>query len=66
LSTGDQIAHEQSLVHCPNRHLNFGRPAAVAAILRDRVQWIELEAVAADPSAPPLLRALALLGQPEE
>ncbi len=51
---------------CLNRQLNFGRPAAVAEFLRERVQWIELEAAAADPSAPPLLKALALLVQPEE
>jgi predicted transposase YdaD len=61
-----QIEHWRILVLCPNRHLNFGRPAAVAEFLRERVQWIELEAVAADPSAAPLLRALALLVQPEE
>jgi hypothetical protein len=42
------------------------RPAAVAEFLRERVQWIELEAASADPSAPPLLRALALLVQPEQ
>ena len=61
-----QIEHWRVVVLCPDRHLNFGRPAAVAEFLRERVQWIELEAVAADPSAPPLLRALALLVQPEE
>lgn len=32
----------------------------------DGVQWIELEPAAADPTASPLLRALALLVQPEE
>ncbi|MFM7393413.1 MAG: DUF2887 domain-containing protein [Cyanobium sp.] len=61
-----QIEHWQVVVLCPNRQLNFGRPAAVAEFLRERVQWIELEAAAADPSAPPLLKALALLVQPEE
>ncbi|MFM7548987.1 MAG: DUF2887 domain-containing protein [Cyanobacteriota bacterium] len=61
-----QIEHWRVVVLCPNRQLNFGRPAAVAEFLRERVQWIELEAVAADPSEPPLLKALALLVQPEE
>lgn len=61
-----QIEHWRVVVLCPNRQLNFGRPAAVAEFLRERVQWIELEAAAADPSAPPLLRALALLVLPEE
>jgi predicted transposase YdaD len=61
-----QIEHWRVVVLCPNRRLNFGRPAAVAEFLRERVQWIELEAAATDPTAPPLLRALALLVQPEE
>ncbi|MFM9104950.1 MAG: DUF2887 domain-containing protein, partial [Cyanobium sp.] len=61
-----QIEHWRVVVLCPNRRLNFGRPAAVAEFLRERVQWIELEAAATDPSAPPLLRALALLVLPEE
>ena len=61
-----QIEHWRVVVLCPNRQLNFGRPAAVAEFLRERVRWIELEAVAADQSAPPLLRTLALLVQPEE
>lgn len=60
-----QIEHWRAVVLCPNRQLNFGRPAAVAEFLRERVQWIELEAAATDPSAPPLLRALVLLVQPE-
>ena len=62
----EQIEHWQVVVLCPNRRLNFGRPAAVAEFLRERVQWIELEAAASDPTAPPLLRALALLVQPEQ
>jgi predicted transposase YdaD len=37
----------------------------VAEFLRERVQWIELEPAATDPTAAPLLRALALLVQPE-
>jgi predicted transposase YdaD len=60
-----QIEHWRVVVLCPNRRLNFGRAAAVAEFLRERVQWIELEPAAADPGAPPLLRALALLVQPE-
>ena len=60
-----QIEHWRVVVLCPNRRLNFGRPAAVAEFLRERVQWIELEPAATDPTAPPLLRALALLVQPE-
>ena len=62
----EQIEHWQVVVLCPNRRLNFGRPAAVAEFLRERVRWIELEAAANDPTAPPLLRALALLVQPEQ
>jgi len=61
-----QIEHWRVVVLCPNRKLNFGRPLAVAEFLRERVQWIELEPAATDPTAPPLLRALALLVQPEE
>ena len=34
--------------------------------MRERVHWIELEPAATDPTATPLLRALALLVQPEE
>lgn len=37
----------------------------MAEFLRERVQWIELEPAATDPTAAPLLRALALLVQPE-
>ena len=62
----EQIEHWQVVVLCPNRRLNFGRPAAVAEFLRERVRWIELESAANDPTAPPLLRALALLVQPEQ
>jgi predicted transposase YdaD len=54
------------VVICPHRGLNFGRPTAVAEFVRERVHWVELEPAAQDPSAPPLLRALALLVQPEE
>lgn len=53
------------VVLCPRRDLNFGRPAAVAEFLQERVHWIELRVAAADPGAPPLLRALALLVQPD-
>ena len=54
------------VVICPHRRLNFGSPAAVAEFVRERVHWLELEPAASDPAAPPLLRALALLVQPEE
>ena len=60
------IDHWRVVVICPHRNLNFGRPQAVAEFLRERVHWIELQPAAADPTAPPLLRALALLVQPEE
>jgi predicted transposase YdaD len=54
------------VVICPHRRLNFGRPTAVAEFVRERVHWVELELAAKDPATPPLLRALALLVQPEE
>ena len=60
------IDHWRVVVICPHRNLNFGRPQAVAEFVRERVHWIELQPAAADPTAPPLLRALALLVQPEE
>lgn len=60
------IDHWRVVVICPHRRLNFGRPQAVAEFVRERLHWIELEAAAADPSAPPLLRALALLVEPED
>jgi predicted transposase YdaD len=37
----------------------------VAEFVRERVHWVELEPAATDPAAPLLLRALALLVQPE-
>jgi hypothetical protein len=46
--------------------LNFGGVTAVAEFVRERVHWLELESAANDPTAPPLLRAMALLVQPEE
>ena len=60
------IDHWRVVVICPHRNLNFGRPQAVAEFVRERVHWIELQPAAADPTAQPLLRALALLVQPEE
>lgn len=60
------IHYWRVVVICPHRRLNFGRPPAVAEFLRERVHWIELEAAAADPHSPALLRALALLVEPEE
>lgn len=59
------IEHWRVVVICPHRRLNFGSGTAVAEFLRERVQWLELEPAAKDPSAPALLRALALLVQPE-
>jgi len=60
------IDHWRVVVICPQRRLNFGGELAVAEFLRERVHWIELESAAADPAAPPMLRALALLVEPEE
>ena len=59
------IEHWRVVVICPHQRLNFGSPTAVAEFVRERVHWLELEPAAHDPSAPPLLRALALLVQPE-
>ncbi|MFM8604683.1 MAG: DUF2887 domain-containing protein [Cyanobium sp.] len=61
-----EMEHWRVVVLCPRQDMNFGRPAAVAEFLRERVHWIELQPATADPHAPPLLRALALLVQPEE
>lgn len=61
-----EIEHWRVVVICPHRRLNFGRSTAVAEFVRERVHWVELEPAAKDPAAPPLLRALALLVQPEE
>ena len=61
-----EIEHWRVVVICPHRRLNFGRPTAVAEFVRERVHWVELELAAKDASAPPLLRAMALLVQPEE
>jgi len=60
------VDHWRVVVICPHRRLNFGRELAVVEFVRERVHWIELEAAAAEPDAPPLLRALALLVEPEE
>jgi predicted transposase YdaD len=61
-----EIEHWRVVVICPHRRLNFGRPTAVAEFVRERVHWVELELAAKDPATPPVLRALALLVQPEE
>ena len=66
LQQASSIDHWRVVVICPHRSLNFGRPQAVAEFVRERVHWIELEPAATDPTASPLLRALALLVQPEE
>ncbi len=60
------IKHWRVVVICPQRRLNFGGVQAVAEFVRERVHWIELQPAATNPAAPPLLRALALLVQPEE
>jgi hypothetical protein len=64
LQQASNTDHWRVVVICPHRRLNFGRPQAVAEFVRERVHWIELEPAATDPTAPPLLRALALLVQP--
>jgi len=61
----EAIEHWRVVVICPHRRLNFGSPTPVAEFLAARVHWVELEAVATNPEASPLLRALALLVQPE-
>jgi predicted transposase/invertase (TIGR01784 family) len=61
-----EIEHWRVVVICPHRHLNFGSPVAVEEFVRERVHWVELLPAAKDLSAPPLLRALALLVQAEE
>ena len=61
-----EIEHWRVVVICPHRQLNFGSPVAVEEFVRERVHWVELLPAAKDPSAPPLLRALALLVQAEE
>ncbi len=66
LQQASTIDHWRVVVICPNRWINFGRLRAVAEFVRERVHWIELEPATTDPTAPPLLRALALLVQPEE
>jgi len=54
------------VVLCPSRQLNFGDPAPVAEFVEQRVQWIELLSAAANPTAPALVQALALLLQSEQ
>ena len=54
------------VVLCPSRQLNFGDPAPVAEFVEKRVQWIELLSAAANPTAPALVQALALLLQSEQ
>jgi predicted transposase YdaD len=61
-----EIEQRRVVVICPHRQLNFGSPVAVEEFVRERVHWVELLPAAKDPSAPPLLRALALLVQAEE
>jgi predicted transposase YdaD len=54
------------VVLCPSRHLHFGDPAPVAEFVERRVRWIELLAATANPTAPALVQALALLLQSEQ
>jgi predicted transposase YdaD len=54
------------VVLCPSRQLNFGDPAPVAEFVEQRVRWIELLSAAANPTAPALVQALALLLQSEQ
>ncbi len=54
------------VVLCPSRQLHFGDPAPVAEFVEQRVQWIELLSAAANPTAPALVQALALLLQSEQ
>jgi predicted transposase YdaD len=54
------------VVLCPSRQLHFGDPAPVAEFVEQRVRWIELLSAAADPTAPALVQALALLLQSEQ
>jgi predicted transposase YdaD len=54
------------VVLCPSRQLNFGDPAPLAEFVEQRVQWIELLPAAANPTAPALAQALALLLQSEQ
>lgn len=54
------------VVLCPSRQLGFGDLDPVAEFIAQRVRWIELLSAAANPSAPALLQALALLLQSEQ
>jgi predicted transposase YdaD len=60
------IHHWRVVVLCPSRELHFGDPAPVAEFVEQRVQWIELLSAAANPTAPALVQALALLLQSEQ
>ena len=60
------IHHWRVVVLCPSRELHFGEPAPVAEFVEQRVQWIELLSAAANPTAPALVQALALLLQSEQ
>lgn len=54
LQQNASLDHWRVVVICPHRGMNFGRPVAVAEFVRERVHWVELEAAAADATAPPL------------
>ena len=54
------IRRWQVVVICPHRAMTFGDPEPVEEFLERRVRWLELQPALADPTAPPLLRTLAL------
>ena len=60
------IQHWRVVVLCPSRQLHFGDPTPVAEFVEHRVEWIELLSAAANPTAPALVQALALLLQREQ
>ena len=60
------ISQWRVVVLCPSRQLHFGDPAPVAEFVEYRVHWIELLPAAANPAAPALVQALALLLQSEQ
>jgi len=60
------ISQWRVVVLCPSRQLNFGDPAPVAEFVEHRVRWVELLPAAANPAAPALVQALALLLQSDQ
>ena len=66
LQQDSSIHHWRIVVLCPRKDMGFGDPTAVAEFIERRVQWLELQPALGDPSAPPLLRSLALLLESED